>query len=119
MLTDPGRAIYGYDDYARLASDERVQAVHLWWSGSLAPGQGEHFAAHLREQVRFTGPDALNELVIAEGGRIYLAKDALTRRDHFRRMEPRLEEFQALRRRWDPELRLRSAQSVRVLGDPP
>jgi hypothetical protein len=33
-------------------------------------------------------------------------------------MEPRLEAFLAERRRWDPEHRLRSAQSVRLLGDP-
>jgi decaprenylphospho-beta-D-ribofuranose 2-oxidase len=63
--------------------------------------------------------DALNELVIAEGGRIYLAKDALTRPEHFRRMEPRLDEWSRIRRHWDPAGRLRSAQSVRVLGDAP
>ncbi|MBK8479831.1 MAG: FAD-binding oxidoreductase [Proteobacteria bacterium] len=63
--------------------------------------------------------DALNELVIAEGGRIYLAKDAFTRAEHFRAMEPRLEGWQAVRRRWDPEGRLRSALSVRLFGDPP
>lgn len=63
--------------------------------------------------------DALNERVIAEGGRIYLAKDAFTRKEHFRQMEPRLPEWQRIRREWDPELKLRSAQSVRVLGDPP
>ncbi len=63
--------------------------------------------------------DALNEMVMGEGGRIYLAKDAFTRREHFARMEPRLGEWQAIRRRWDPEGRLRSAQSVRLLGDGP
>jgi FAD/FMN-containing dehydrogenase len=62
--------------------------------------------------------DALNERVIEEGGRIYLAKDAFTRPEHFRRMEPRLEAFRAVRERWDPERRIRSAQSVRLLGDP-
>lgn len=62
--------------------------------------------------------DALNELVIAEGGRIYLTKDAFTRKEHFAAMEPRLEKFQDVRRRWDPDLKLRSAQSVRLLGDP-
>lgn len=62
--------------------------------------------------------DTLNEAVLAEGGRIYLAKDAFTRPEHFRAMETRLDRFQEIRRRWDPELRLRSAQSVRVLGDP-
>jgi FAD/FMN-containing dehydrogenase len=61
--------------------------------------------------------DALSELVIAEGGRIYLAKDALTRAEHFRAMEPRLDAWTQVRRRWDPEGRLRSAQSVRMLGD--
>ncbi len=63
--------------------------------------------------------DALNEFVIAEGGRIYLAKDAFTRGEHFRAMEPRLEAFNRVRRQWDPHGALRSAQSVRVLGDPP
>jgi decaprenylphospho-beta-D-ribofuranose 2-oxidase len=63
--------------------------------------------------------DALNEYVVAAGGRIYLAKDALTRPEHFRAMEPRIEAFKAVRRRWDPYGRLRSAQSVRLLGDAP
>jgi len=63
--------------------------------------------------------DALNELVIAEGGRVYLAKDALTRGEHYRAMEPRLDAFLAVRRNWDPQGRLRSAQSVRILGDRP
>jgi FAD/FMN-containing dehydrogenase len=62
--------------------------------------------------------DRLNEAVIAEGGRIYLAKDSFTRAEHFRAMEPRLPKWSEVRRRWDPELRIRSAQSVRVLGDP-
>jgi FAD/FMN-containing dehydrogenase len=63
--------------------------------------------------------DALNELVIAEGGRIYLAKDAFTRPAHYEAMEPRLAEWRRIRARWDPEGRLRSAQSVRLLGDRP
>jgi decaprenylphospho-beta-D-ribofuranose 2-oxidase len=62
--------------------------------------------------------DALNEVVIAEGGRVYLAKDLLTRPEHFRAMEPRLEEWMRVRRRYDPGLRVRSAQSVRMFGDP-
>jgi decaprenylphospho-beta-D-ribofuranose 2-oxidase len=63
--------------------------------------------------------DALNEFVIGVGGRIYLAKDAFTRAAHFRAMEPRLPEWEAIRRRWDPCGKLRSAQSVRLLGDTP
>lgn len=60
--------------------------------------------------------DALNAIVIAAGGRIYLAKDALTRAEHLREMEPRLDAFLAARRHWDPDGRFRSAQSVRLFG---
>lgn len=62
--------------------------------------------------------DALNEIVCGASGRIYLSKDALTRPEHFAAMEPRLPRFQSVRRQWDPELRLRSALSTRLLGDP-
>ena len=60
--------------------------------------------------------DQMNERVIAEGGRIYLAKDALTRPEHFRAMESRLDRFLDVRRTWDPDGRIRSAQSVRLFG---
>lgn len=60
--------------------------------------------------------DTMNELVISAGGRIYLAKDALTRPEHFRAMEPRLDAFLAVRQRFDPDRRIRSAQSVRLFG---
>jgi decaprenylphospho-beta-D-ribofuranose 2-oxidase len=60
----------------------------------------------------------LNALVIAHGGRVYLAKDAVTRAEDFARMTPRLGEWRAVRDRWDPGRRFRSAQSVRLLGDP-
>jgi FAD/FMN-containing dehydrogenase len=64
--------------------------------------------------------DALNEVVLEEGGRIYLAKDALTRAAHYRAMEgARLHAFTAVRDTWDPERRLKSALSVRLLGDAP
>ena len=89
-------------------------------AGTLSfPRQGTSVAVDLPIDDRTQGlVDALNERVIELGGRIYLAKDALTRAEHFRAMETRLERWTAVRRRWDPELRLRSAQSVRILGDP-
>ena len=59
--------------------------------------------------------DGLNEKVIAEGGRIYLAKDSFTRREHYRAMETRLDAFLRLRRRWDPQARLASAQWDRLV----
>ncbi len=61
--------------------------------------------------------DDLNEVVLAEGGRIYLAKDTFTRPEHFAQMEPRLERFTAFRNAWDPERRICSAQSARIFGD--
>lgn len=61
--------------------------------------------------------DRLNEFVIAAGGRIYLTKDRFTRAEDFRAMEPRLDAFLAAREKWDPQRRLRSAQSVRIFGD--
>jgi FAD/FMN-containing dehydrogenase len=60
--------------------------------------------------------DQMNRLVIEQGGRVYLAKDALTRAGDFRAMEPRLDRFLDVRRRFDPEGRIRSAQSVRLFG---
>ena len=63
--------------------------------------------------------DTLNEFVLDVGGRIYLTKDAFTRREHFEAMEgERLTRFQAVRDEWDPERRLRSGMSVRLFGDP-
>jgi len=60
---------------------------------------------------------ALNAIVIAARGRVYLTKDRFTRAEHFRAMEPRLDAFFALRDKYDPARRLRSAQSVRLFGD--
>jgi FAD/FMN-containing dehydrogenase len=62
--------------------------------------------------------DEMNELVLAAGGRIYLTKDALSRPEHVRAMDPRLDEFLRLRAQWDPARTIRSAQSVRLFGDP-
>ncbi len=63
--------------------------------------------------------DRMNEFVIREGGRIYLTKDSLSRPEHVQAMEPRLSAFRRVRQVWDPGQRLRSAQSVRLLGDRP
>ena len=63
--------------------------------------------------------DELNEFVVSAGGRVYLAKDAFTRPEHFRAMEPRLDRFNAERRRWDPSADIRSVQSIRLMGDRP
>ncbi len=63
--------------------------------------------------------DELNRFVLKVGGRIYLTKDGYTRREHFQEMEAtRLRRFQAVRDVWDPNRRIRSSLSVRLLGDP-
>lgn len=59
----------------------------------------------------------LNRKVIEFGGRIYLTKDLFTTAEEFRDMEPRLQRWLEIRKKWDPEGRLRSAQSVRLFGD--
>jgi decaprenylphospho-beta-D-ribofuranose 2-oxidase len=46
--------------------------------------------------------DRVDDLVLAAGGRIYLAKDARARAETIAVMYPRLPEFQEVRRRLDP-----------------
>jgi len=60
--------------------------------------------------------DELNRFVLDVGGRIYLTKDAFTRRDHFQAMEAeRLPAFREARKKWDPQGLLRSGLSQRLL----
>jgi FAD/FMN-containing dehydrogenase len=59
----------------------------------------------------------LNELVMAEGGRVYLAKDTFTTAEDYAAMDPRVSKFLEVRRRFDPEGRLHSVQSKRLFGD--
>ena len=62
--------------------------------------------------------ESLNRYVVDHGGRIYLTKDAFTSREHFEAMEgERLDRFNHIRRTWDPDLKIRSALSVRLFGD--
>jgi decaprenylphospho-beta-D-ribofuranose 2-oxidase len=60
----------------------------------------------------------LDDLVLAAGGRVYLAKDSRLDPDTFAKMYPRLPEFEAVRRRADPGGVFRSDLSRRLnLGD--
>jgi len=56
----------------------------------------------------------LDAVVADHGGRLYLAKDARTGAGMLRRFYPRLDEFRALRQRFDPAGRFSSLQSDRL-----
>ena len=56
----------------------------------------------------------LDDLVVAHGGRLYLAKDACMSPATFRRGYPRWEAFQAVRERYGALTRFNSLQSRRL-----
>ncbi len=58
--------------------------------------------------------DAFDAAVAAAGGRIYLAKDARARPDHFDAMYQRLDEFREIRRKVDPRNVFRSDLARRL-----
>ncbi len=58
--------------------------------------------------------DRLDEAVAAVGGRVYLSKDSRLRPDLLPYMYPDLARWQSVRRRLDPEGRLRSDLARRV-----
>ena len=58
--------------------------------------------------------ERLNEITVAAGGRIYLAKDAATSPAHLRQMYPRLGEWEAAKRHLDPDDRFASSLSRRL-----
>ncbi len=58
--------------------------------------------------------DTLNAHLIELGGRVYLTKDRYTRAADYRRMDPRIDAWLAVKKKYDPQGRLRSAQSARL-----
>jgi decaprenylphospho-beta-D-ribofuranose 2-oxidase len=56
----------------------------------------------------------ITTLVRDAGGRVYLAKDAILKRDDFDVMYPDLSHFKRVKQRYDPENHFRSAQSERL-----
>ena len=58
--------------------------------------------------------DTLNAHLIELGGRVYLTKDRYTRAADYRRMDRRVDAFLEIKKKYDPQGRLRSAQSARL-----
>lgn len=69
------------------------------------PHTGEDLITLLRE---------CDDIVLRHGGRLYLAKDALTTPHTFAAMYPRLPEFREIKRRLDPHNRFVSSQARRL-----
>ncbi len=57
---------------------------------------------------------ALNKTIVEAKGRVYLAKDAILQKEDFAAMYPQLEEFKAIKRKYDPQCRFRSCLSDRL-----
>ena len=56
----------------------------------------------------------LNKTVVQAQGRVYLAKDAILESEDFAAMYPQLDEFNAVKRKYDPQHRFRSCLSDRL-----
>jgi decaprenylphospho-beta-D-ribofuranose 2-oxidase len=56
----------------------------------------------------------LDKVLLEHGGRLYLAKDAVTSPETFAAMYPRLHEFRAIKARIDPNCRFLSSQARRL-----
>lgn len=72
----------------------------------------------IRHPELFLCLDELDAVLIRAGGRVYLAKDARLKPEHFREMYPRYAQWLNVKRQWDPKLICSSSLSRRLLLTP-
>ena len=122
-----GEIAVGIDDQARLALRElgeragarQPPAVHDE-DDALGDAACVQIEEGLTSLYRWQGKDCEEpevRLTIKTLPGCEAALQELFRAEHFAAMEPRLPRFLEQRDKWDPQRRLRSAQSVRLLGD--
>ena len=68
----------------------------------------------LRSGVTVAFLHRLDAEISAAGGRVYLAKDAVLQRHDFETMYPQIDDFKAIKEKYDPTNLFRSAQSMRL-----
>lgn len=91
-----------------LAVLKKFQSTH---SGLLSfPKKGYTLALDLprNNPALFTTLDQCDELVIANRGRVYLAKDARLSKTNFQLMYPHYQKWHDLKKKYDPELKFQS-----------
>lgn len=81
------------------------------------PGYTLAFDLSLRDPAVLTALEELDQIVIENGGRVYLAKDARLGPANFRRMYPEYQAWRSVFRRFAPEGRFRSRLSQRLGWD--
>ena len=113
---EPAAQTPGRVEYGELLRSESALRAGDEGEGMLSfPMRGTSVAADFpaRDDVQSI-VDSLNAHLIELGGRVYLAKDRYTRAADYRRMDKRLEPWLAVKKKYDPQGRLRSAQSARL-----
>jgi FAD/FMN-containing dehydrogenase len=111
------------EDLARITDGRPLsRGLGRSYGDSSLPASPDHEVVSTVLADRMLSFDESTGVLRAEAGlslrdiyRVFLAKDAFTRAEHFRAMETRIDEFQRIRRQWDPTGKLRSAQSARLL----